>query len=189
MLAAKSRFFTSVITGPQTFQYARQDIARKIILVEWKIYDYKFLAQKPVNSAFSTVSFIASFSKIIESLFVNANTANTKQLFGAETLPKFRETPGPRLEVIFPCASMPKIFIRCHDGNTGQNALFQTFSRLLHWVAYFVKCTRTFSRILSRLYPDKIQFFYQGCSMQWPIYSICIFFPNKQTPNALFAWP
>ena len=99
MLAAKSRFFTSVITGPQTFQYARQDIARKIMLVEWKIYYYKFLAHKPVNSALSTDSFIASFSKIIESLFVNAKTANTKQLSGAETLPKFRETPGPRLEV------------------------------------------------------------------------------------------
>lgn len=88
--------------SPQTFQYARQDIARKIMLVEWKIYYYKFLAPKPVNSALSTDSFIASFWKIIESLFVNANAADTKQLSGAETLLKFRETPGPRLEVIFP---------------------------------------------------------------------------------------
>lgn len=98
----KQIFHFSNYRSPQTFQYARQDIARKIMLVEWKIYYYKFLAHKPVNSALSTDSFIASFWKIIESLFVNENAANTKQLSGAETLPKFRETPGPRLEVIFP---------------------------------------------------------------------------------------
>ena len=110
MLAAKSRFFTSVITGPQTFQYARQDIARKIMLVEWKIYDYKFLAQKPVNSAFQLIVLLHRFQNYW--IFVcKCKRDKHKTAFRGRNVTEVSRNAGRQTGSNFSLpASMPKVY-------------------------------------------------------------------------------
>ena len=59
----------------------------------------QFLAHKPVNFASLTDVFILPIFKITETLILNANTENIKQLFGPEKLSGLRET-GPTTLII-----------------------------------------------------------------------------------------
>ena len=59
----------------------------------------QFLAHKPVNFASLTDAFILPIFKITETLILNANTENIKQLFGPEKLSGLRET-GPTALII-----------------------------------------------------------------------------------------
>ena len=72
-------------------------------------FQIQFIYQKLLNSSTVRSSFTGQFCfvnciifKIIETLILNANTANIKQFFGPEKLRDFRET-GPRKSVIVCC--------------------------------------------------------------------------------------